>query len=306
MTEPFEIRDPRFRDILAPGATLERLASPAIWAEGPVWLPGEDALVFSDVKGNRMFIWREKTGVALFREPSNYANGNTLDREGRLVTCEHGRRCVSRTDRNGKIEILVDRYDGKRLNSPNDVVVKTDGSIWFSDPPYGIIGDEEGFKSESQIIGCYVYRFDPASGEIAAATIDVQRPNGLAFSPDEKILYVADMSIVEFPRLGRRQLTAYEVVDGKTLAHPRKVATIMPGIPDGFRVDRKGRIFCSYENGIQVLEADGTILGAIHIPERVSNCTFGGRDENMLYITATTSLYRIKLATAGMQYTHLL
>lgn len=306
MTEPFAIRNPRFRDILVPGASLERLASPAIWAEGPVWLPEEDALVFSDVKGNRMFKWREKTGVEVFREPSNYANGNTLDREGRLVTCEHGRRCVSRTGKNGKTTILVDRYDGKRLNSPNDVVVKSDGSIWFSDPPYGIIGDEEGFKSESQVIGCYVYRFDPVSGETTAATIDVQRPNGLAFSPDEKILYVADMSIVEFPTQGRRRLTAYDVVEGKSLAHSRAVADITPGIPDGFRVDREGRIFCSCENGIQVLEADGTILGVIHIPERVSNCTFGGREENLLYITATTSLYRIRLATRGMQYTHLL
>ncbi|MDR1745573.1 MAG: SMP-30/gluconolactonase/LRE family protein, partial [Planctomycetota bacterium] len=233
-------------------------------------------------------------------------NGNYLDRQGRIVSCEHGRRCISRTEKDGKVAVLVDKYDGKRLNSPNDLVVKSDGTIWFSDPPYGIIGDEEGFRSASQVIGCHVYRFDPESGDLAIATLDVERPNGLAFSPDEKLLYVADMSIVEFPAKGRRQLNVYDVVDGVRLANCRKLAEIAPGIPDGFRVDRAGRIFCSCEDGVQVVLPGGNIVGKIRVPERVSNCTFGGRDEDVLYITATTSLYRIRLAARGAQYSHLL
>lgn len=306
MSRDFEILDPSFTDILRADGKLECLASPAIWAEGPVWLPERDEVVFSDVKGNRMYAWSEKDGVRVFREPSNYNNGNTLDREGRLVSCEHGRRCISRTDRDGKVSVLADMFDDKRFNSPNDVVVKSDGTIWFTDPPYGIIGNVEGYMAMSQVIGCWVYRFDPATGAIDTATVDVQRPNGLCFSPDESVMYVADMSLVEFPTKGRRQLTAYDVVDGKTLANGRKLIDIEPGIPDGFRVDRAGRIYTSSDDSIQVVSPDGRLLGKIYVPERISNCTFGGVDEDVLYITATTSLYRIRLATRGVQYTHLL
>lgn len=271
MTGHFDMYDESFREVLRDDSVLERLASPAVWAEGPVWLPERDAVVFSDVKGNRMHIWSEQDGVSLFREASNYNNGNYLDRQGRIVGCEHGRRCISRTEKDGKVTVLVDKYDGKRLNSPNDLVVKSDGTIWFTDPPCGILGDEEGFKSESQVIGCHIYRFDPESGDLSIATLDVERPNGLAFSPDEKLLYAADMFIVEFPAKGRRQLNVYDVVDG-----------------------------------VQVVLPDGNIVGKIRVPERVSNCTFGGRDEDVLYITAATSLYRIRLAARGMQYSHLL
>lgn len=302
----FEIHAQQFRVLLRDDSALTCLGSPAIWAEGPVWLPGEDAVVFSDVKGNRMFRWDRLGAISVFREQSNFANGNALDREGRLVSCEHGRRGISRTDADGVARILVDRFDGKRLNSPNDLVVKSDGSIWFSDPPYGIIGDAEGYKSESQIIGCYVYRFDPRSGEITAVATDIQRPNGLAFSPDESRLYVADMSIVEFPTQGRRHLVAYDVIDGVSLANPRVLARIEPGIPDGFTVDCSGNIYCSCEDGVLVLDDTGRLLGKILVPERVSNCTFGGPDQDELFITATTSLYCVKLAAAGCQYTHLL
>ena len=306
MAKAFEHYDPRFSGLLGEHAELECLASPAIWAEGPVWLPREDAVIFSDVKANRMFRWGRDGSVHVFREQSNYANGNTLDREGRLISCEHGRRGISRTGADGIARIIVDRFDGKRLNSPNDVVVKSDGSVWFSDPPYGIIGDVEGYKSESQVIGCYVYRFDPDNETITAVATDVQRPNGLAFSPDESRLYVADMSLVEFPTQGRRHLAVYDVVGGVRLANPRVLAQIEPGIPDGFSVDRAGNIFCSCEDGILVLDADGRRLGKICIPERVSNGTFGGVEENELFITATTSLYRVQLTTAGCQYTHLI
>lgn len=306
MSKDFEILDPSFKDILLPDSKLEKLASPAIWSEGPVWFPEQDMLVFSDVVGNRMFSWSDKNGLQTFRQPSNYTNGNTLDREGRLISCEQGRRGVSRTEKDGTVTMLVDKFDGKRFNSPNDVVVKSDGSIWFTDPPYGIISNDEGYMAMSQIMGCWVYRFDPASGEIDVATVDVQRPNGLCFSPDESIMYVADMSIHEFPTLGRRQLTAFDVVDGKRLANGRKLADIAPGLPDGFRVDRAGRIFTSSLDSIQVVNPDGKIIGKIMVPEKIANCTFGGPNEDILYITATSSLYRIRLATQGVQYTHLL
>lgn len=302
----FEAYDQRFNTLLRADSRLECLASPARWAEGPVWLPGEDAVVFSDVKANRMYRWNRDGKITIFREQANYANGNTLDRQGRLISCEHGRRGVSRTDSDGVARILVDRFDGKRLNSPNDVVVKSDGSLWFSDPPYGIVGDAEGFKSESQIIGCYVYRFDPETGEITAVATDEQRPNGLAFSPDESRLYVADMSIVDFPLQGRRHLLVYDVIEGRRLSNPRVLAQIEPGIPDGFRVDQCGNIFCSCEDGILVLAGDGQRIGKIGVPERVSNCTFGGPAQDELFITATTSLYRVRLATQGCQYSHLL
>lgn len=302
----FEAYDQRFNTLLRADSRLECLASPARWAEGPVWLPGADAVVFSDVKANRMYRWNRDGKITIFREQANYANGNTLDRQGRLISCEHGRRGVSRTDSDGVARILVDRFDGKRLNSPNDVVVKSDGSLWFSDPPYGIVGDAEGFKSESQIIGCYVYRFDPETGEITAVATDVQRPNGLAFSPDESRLYVADMSIVDFPLQGRRHLLVYDVIEGRRLSNPRVLAQIEPGIPDGFRVDQCGNIFCSCEDGILVLAGDGQRIGKIGVPERVSNCTFGGPAQDELFITATTSLYRVRLATQGCQYSHLL
>ncbi|ACT14706.1 MULTISPECIES: SMP-30/gluconolactonase/LRE family protein [Pectobacterium] len=271
---------------------LERLCSPAIWAEGPVWLPQQDAVVFSDVKGNRMFIWSRNGDVALWRFPSHYANGNALDAQGRVVSCEHGRRGISRRENNGDIRVLVDRIDGKCFNSPNDVAIRSDGTIWFTDPPYGITSDDEGYKSESQVIGCYVYCFDPRDGSLSIAASDLQRPNGLAFSPDETHLYVADMSIIDFPTLGRRDLRIYPV-EGKHLGAGQFFARVEPGIPDGFCVDRTGNLFCSCADGILIFRPDGHQIGKIDVPECVSNCTIGGPEGNELYITATTSLYRI-------------
>ncbi|MDX7998471.1 SMP-30/gluconolactonase/LRE family protein [Xenorhabdus sp. Reich] len=270
---------------------LEKLCSPAIWAEGPVWLSNENAVIFSDVKGNRMFRWSEQDGVSIWREYSNYANGNALDKEGRVISCEHGRRGVSRTEQDGSITMLVDKIDGKRFNSPNDVVVRSDGTIWFTDPPYGIINDEEGYKSESQIIGCYVYCYDPNDDSISIATTDVQRPNGLAFTPDERWLYVADMSIVDFPSHGRRELRMYPV-KGKTLGLGKHFVTVSPGFPDGFCVDKSNQVYCSCSDGVLIFDKSGTEIHKIAVPERVSNCTLGGVNGDQLYITATTSLYR--------------
>jgi len=298
--DPFQSFDPEFDRLIPAGARLARIDAGAQWSEGPVWLREPGCLVWSDVKGNRMFRWSPAAGVEVFRSPSNYANGNCLDLQGRIVTCEHGRRCISRTEADGSVTILADRYDGgHRFNSPNDLVVKSDGTIWFTDPPYGIISDVEGYTAPSQINGCWVYRFDPASGESTVAAYDVQRPNGLAFSPDERTLYVAEMSIVDFPTRGYRHLRAYDVLGGRELANGRFLAEVAPGIPDGFRVDRDGRIFCSSETGIQVFAPDGRRLGLIAVPERVSNCTFGGAAWDTLYITATTSVYWLRLNTAG-------
>ena len=285
--------------IFLPGEMLERLCAPAIWAEGPVWIAHLASVIFSDVKGNKMFRWNQTDGVSVFRHESDYANGNAVDGEGRLISCEHGRRGISRTDKNGQRQMLVDKIDGKRFNSPNDVVVKSDGTIWFTDPPYGIIGNEEGYKAESQVIGCYVYCYDPVSGKVSIAVSDTQRPNGLAFSPDETRLYVADMSVIDFPSQGRRELRVYEL-DGN---HPRfshKLTDVEPGIPDGFTVDHLGHVYCSCEDGVIIFTPEGQQIGKIAVPERVSNCTFGGRDGDELFITATTSLYRIKLAVHGV------
>lgn len=274
---------------------VELLCSPAVWAEGPVWVPQQQCLIFSDVKGNRMFRWDEQQGVSLFRAESHFANGNALDAQGCIITCEHGRRGLSRTDIQGVSSMLIDKIEGHRFNSPNDVAVREDGSIWFTDPPYGIISDEEGYKAESQVIGCYVYRFDPDSGQVAIAICDTQRPNGPAFSADENWLYVADMSIIDFPQQGRRELRAYRL-DGDLATFSHVVTQVSPGIPDGFCVDKTGNIYCSCENGVLIFSPQGALLERIAIPERVSNCTFGGKHNNELFITATTSLYRVSIS----------
>lgn len=274
---------------------VEKLCTGFIWTEGAIWIQKENAILFSDVKACRQYkYFLETKQLIVHKVYSNYANGNALDHEQRVISCSHGLRAITRTELNGDIVVLVDKLDGKRFNSPNDVVVKSDGTIWFTDPPYGIINDVEGFKSESQIIGCYVYCFDPLTNVLNIATSETQRPNGLAFSPDESKLYVADMSIVDFPKQGRCELRIYDVennqaINGKTLS------SISPGIPDGFCIDTKGNIYCSCENGVIILNSFGQHIGKIEIDERVSNCTFGQTDKSELYITATSSLYRVKL-----------
>ena len=288
-----EIYDERFHTLAGSKFQLEELFSAAVWAEGPVWLPQQQAVVFSDVKGNTMYRWTEQNGTQVLRSPSNFSNGNTVDAEGNLITCEHGRRAISKTDKQGDVRILVDKLEGKRFNSPNDVVVKSDGTIWFTDPPYGILSDAEGKKSPSEIIGCYIYCYDPKTDEINIATFNVMRPNGLAFSPDEKQLFVADMSVVEFEKEGLHHLVVFDV-EGNRLKNRRDVAEINPGIPDGLRIDKQGVIYCSCESGIIVLLSDGTYLGRFIVDKATSNCTFGD-NQKTLFITASNSLYRLTI-----------
>lgn len=288
-----EIYDDRFHQLVGSHFEIEELFDKAIWAEGPAWVAHQQALFFSDVKGNTMYRWQAETGTQVYRSPSHFSNGNAVDLAGNLVTCEHGNRAISLTDKEGNYRLLVDKIDGKRLNSPNDVVVKSDGTIWFTDPPYGILSDAEGKKSASEVIGCYVYRFDPTTEEINIATFNTMRPNGLAFSPDESQLFVADMSCVEFNADGLHHLVVFDV-EGKRLKNRRDVAEINPGIPDGFRIDKQGVIYCSCENGIIVLLADGTELGRFIVGKPTSNCSFGD-DNKTLFITASNSLYRLTI-----------
>lgn len=276
--------------LLAPGASLERLYTGTEWGEGPVWLPADRALRWSDIPNNRIMQYHTDDGrTVVYREDVEFTNGRTLDRDGAVVQCSHGRRAVER-ESGGKITVLVDRWQGKRLNSPNDVVVASDGSIWFSDPPYGITSDREGRIADPEYDACYVFRLDEGGGEITPMVTDMVHPNGLAFSPDERILYVSDTS----PEL--RHIRAYDVVDGACV-NGRLFAEVHEGWPDGFRIDEAGRLWSSSGDGVRVFAPDGELILRVPVPEKVGNLCFGGADGRDLYIAATSSLYRIKTAT---------
>ena len=292
--------DPRFPDLIPPSSRLVRLATGTKWAEGPVYRFAAGDLLWSDIPNDRIMRWSAEDGVSVWRHPSGFANGHTLDLEGRLLSCEHGRRRISRTEAGGAVVGLVDRHRGGRLNSPNDVVVKSDGTIWFTDPPYGIIGDEEGHRADSEQGDVnHVFRFDPATGRLDAVSDAMGDPNGLAFSPDEALLYVSDTSAVRHGDAGSHHIVVFDVIDGTSLANLRVFAEITPGLADGFRVDEHGNLFTSAGDGIQVFAPDGTRLGTIPVPETTSNCVFGGPEGRTLFVTATTSLYSIETATRG-------
>jgi len=297
---PFEVCDERFRRLLREDSVLQRLWSGAEWSEGPVYLPDRDCVLWSDIPNDRVLRWSRLDGVSVEQHPAGFANGHTLDLRGRVIRCEHGGRRISRIEEDGRIVTLVERYHGARLNSPNDVVVKSDGTVWFTDPPYGIVSDREGHRADSELGDNYVFRYDPASQELTIVSDAAEEPNGLAFSPDESVLYVSDTSAaLRTDGGGNHHILAFDVVDGERLENPRVFAEISPGLADGFRVDEHGRLFTSSANGVHVYAPDGTRLGRIAVPEVVSNCVFGGPDRDVLYITATTSLYSIRLATRG-------
>jgi len=297
-----EILDPSFEKYRVFSAAVERLATGFRWCEGPVWFGDGRYLLWSDIPNNRIMRWDEETGaISLFRKPSEHANGNTRDRQGRLVTCEHGARRVTRTEIDGTITVLMDRHDGKRLNSPNDVVVKSDGSIWFSDPPFGILGNYEGHKADPELPE-NVYRIDGTTGQGGVAAAGLRGPNGLAFSPDEKKLYV-----VESRATPTRVILVYDVVDkGRAIENPRLFIDAGPGTPDGFRVDLDGNLWCGWGmgsdelDGVVIYNPDGKLIGRIRLPERCANVCFGGRKRDRLFMAASQSLYSIFVNTQGV------
>ena len=294
--------------LLAPGARLEKVASGFTWLEGPAWIPARGVLRVSDIPGNRVVEYSEADGaVTEVSADAEFTNGRTLARDGSVIECSHGRRAVQ-IDRAASEpgaayapEVLVDRYGEARLNSPNDVVEKSDGTIWFTDPSYGIKRPVEGHAGEEEYGDRYVFRVDPADGSLTPVVIDVEAPNGIAFSPDESVLYVSDSSLSpadeQNPPPGRprgHSIHAYDVVEGRHAKNGRELVEVSPGLPDGFRVDSEGNLWSSSLSGIQVFTPAGEKLGEIPVPEKVANCTFGDADGSTLYICASTSIYRIR------------
>jgi gluconolactonase len=294
-----QILDPSFAKYRVAQSTVERLATGMRWCEGPVYFGDARCLLWSDIPNNRIMRWDEGTGhTSVYRRPSNNANGNTRDRQGRLVTCEHDTRRLTRTEYDGTITVLIDRFDGKPLNSPNDVVVKSDDSIWFTDPPFGILGNYEGHVATPEL-PTNVYRLDPKTGRASVAAADVNRPNGLAFSPDEKKLYIIEAGVT--PRVFR----VYDVADDK-LANGRTFITAEPGgTPDGFRCDVDGNLWCGWgmgnaqQDGVRIFDPTGKPIGFIALPERSANLCFGGVKRNRLFMAASHSIYSLYVGTQG-------
>jgi gluconolactonase len=295
-----QIIDPSFKTYRLASSKVERLATGFRWCEGPAWFGDGRFLVWSDIPNNRMMKWDEETGgVSAFRKPSNFSNGNTRDRQGRLLTCEHAGRRVTRTELDGTITVLADRYDGKPLNSPNDIVCRSDGSIWFTDPPFGILGYYEGFAAKPEL-PTNVYRIDGKTGKLTVVAGDLNRPNGLAFSPDETKLYVIESGAT--PRI----IHAYDVADGGAkLANKRKLIDAGPGTPDGMRVDVDGNLWIGWGmgeeglDGVAIWNPQGKLIGRINLPERCANLCFGGTYRNRLFMCASTSLYALYVNTQG-------
>jgi gluconolactonase len=301
-----EVIDPRFGKYKVNNAAVERLFTGTRWAEGPVWFGDGRYLLFSDIPNNRILRWQEETGeVSAFRSPSNYSSGNHRDRQGRLLTCEHDTRRVTRTEYDGTITVLIDRFQEKKLNAPNDLAVHSDGAIWFSDPGYGIMSNYEGHKAAFEL-PANVYRLEPKTGEATVVASDMDKPNGLCFSPDEKKLYIADTGTPKHPN-DPHPIRVYDVVDGVRLKNGRLFADMSPGMSDGIRCDVDGNVWSAAGwagegyNGVHVFAPDGTIIGKIHLPETCANLCFGGAKKNRLFIAASQSLYSIYVETQGAQ-----
>lgn len=298
----YEIHDQRFKHLIISSADLDELYSDCRWAEGPVWFGDLNCLLWSDIPNQRILRWVPEGGVSVFRQPSNFANGNTRDRDGRLVSCEHGGRRVTRTELDGSITVLADSYQGKKLNAPNDVVVRSDGTVWFTDPTYGIMADYEGYKADPEQPTRNVYRLDPKSGELKAVITDFQQPNGLAFSPDETKLFVAD-SAYSHDEKAPRHIRVFDVTDDGTGVTGGKIfCTIDNGLPDGFRFDTNGNLWTSAGDGVHCFSPQGELLGKIKTRQTVANIAFGGPRRNRLFIAATKSLYAVYLTVTGAQH----
>lgn len=294
-----EVIEPEFEACFIGHARVERLWTGARWSEGPVWFAAGRYLLWSDIPNNRILRWDETDGsVSTFRQPSGNSNGHTVDRQGRLVSCEHLNRRVTRTEHDGSITVIADSFEGKRLNSPNDVVVKSDGSVWFTDPDYGIMTDYEGERAEGEIGACHVYRVSP-EGRTGAVATDYVKPNGLAFSPDESLLYIADTG-ASHVKDGPKHIRRHQVNADGSLSGGEVFAECGNGLFDGFRLDRDGRIWSSAADGVHCYAPDGRLIGKVLIPEIVSNVCFGGPRLNRLFICGTTSLYSVFLSVNGM------
>src|ERR1700674_606998 len=301
-----EETDPRFAKYRVGNAAVERIYTGTRWAEGPVWFADGRYLLFSDIPNNRMLRWVEETGeVSVFRSPSNYSNGNYRDRQGRLLTCEHDARRVTRTEYDGTITVLMDRYQDKKLNAPNDLAVHSDGAIWFTDPGYGIMSNYEGHKAAFEL-PAVVYRLDPKAREATVVASDMDKPNGLCFSPDEKLLYIVDTGVPRHPG-DPRPIRVYDVVDGVRLKNGRMFVNMSPGSSDGIRCDMDGNVWSAAGwagegyNGVHVFAPDGKLIGKIHLPETCANLCFGGAKKNRLFMAASQSLYAVYVETQGAQ-----
>ncbi|WP_106207467.1 SMP-30/gluconolactonase/LRE family protein [Kineococcus rhizosphaerae] len=317
MTQTPQVLDPRGAALVPDGAVLERLGTGSTWAEGPVWLPQEQALVFSDIPGDRILRWDAASGVdgglSVHRDGVEFTNGRTLDREGRVVACSHGRRAIERTEADGTTHVLVDRFAGKRFNSPNDVVVARDGAIWFTDPPYGITVAVEGHEGFREYGDNFVFRYDPDTEELRVVVTDVEEPNGLAFSPDESLLYVADTSAAGTPGNGsHRLIRVYDVLtgikggrgpeavpSGPVVKNGRVFVEVDRGLADGFRVDTDGNVWTSNGDAVTVFAPDGARLLEVVVGEVVANVCFGGTDGTDLFVAGSTSLYRLRTTAVG-------
>ena len=301
-----EVVDPRFAKYRVQSAAVERLYTGTRWAEGPVWFGDGRYLVFSDIPNNRMLRWLEDTGeVSVFRSPSNYSNGNTRDRQGRLITCEHDSRRVTRTEHDGTITVLADHFQGKPFNAPNDLAVHSDGAIWFTDPGYGIMSNYEGHRATFEL-PTNVYRLDPNTRDVTLVVGDMDKPNGICFSPDEKKLYIVDTGEPKHPG-DPRPIRVYDVDDGKRLKNGRMFANLAPGSSDGIRCDVDGNVWSAAGwgpdgfNGVHVFAPDGGLIGKIHLPETCANLCFGGAKRNRLFMAASQSLYAVYVGTEGAQ-----
>jgi gluconolactonase len=300
-----EVFDSRFAAVAQGAGALQRLCTGAAWSEGPVWMREDRSLLWSDIPNNRMLRWHAEAGMTVWRDGVEFTNGHVREADGSLLHCSHGLRAIVRTKFGPDLqalgdEVLVSHYQGKRLNSPNDVVVKRDGSLWFTDPPYGILSNREGHQAESELGANHVFRFDPVKKTLRIVSAFIEEPNGLAFSPDERVLYVSDTSAAtRTDGSGHHHIVAFDVIRGQELSKPRIFAVVTPGLADGFRVDVQGFVYTSSEDSVQVYHPDGTRIGRIAVPEKVGNLVFGGVDGGELFICASTSLYRVRLNTRG-------